>query len=109
MDCVGGKEIAVVMGTQRVAVGVAAVAMFVSATFAVRPHRPGGRPSSGRPPGQSARSVQVGQEAADFELPVLIERQDDKGQKVAVVTTDKVKLSGYRGERIVCVFMSSYT
>jgi Ca2+-binding EF-hand superfamily protein len=53
--------------------------------------------------------VKIGQAATDFELPVLIERTDAKGQKVAVVTTDKIKLSSYFGKKIVCVFMSSYT
>ena len=106
---VGGREIAVIMGMRRIAVGMAAGVLFASAAFAIPPRRSGGRPRAGRPPGQSAGRVQIGQEATDFELPVLIERQDDKGQKVAVVTTDKVKLSSYRGKRIVCVFMSSYT
>jgi len=53
--------------------------------------------------------VQIGQKAADFELPVLIERTDSKGKRVAVVTSDKIKLSSYRGKRVVCLFMSSYT
>jgi len=53
--------------------------------------------------------VQIGQQSTDFELPVLIERTDSKGEKVAVVTADKIKLSSYRGKKIVCVFMSSYT
>ena len=107
--CGGEREIAVIMGMRRIVVGMAAVALFASAAFAVPPRRPDGRQRSGRPSGQSASSVQIGQQATDFELPVLIERQDDKGQKVAVVTTDKVKLSSFRGKRIVCVFMSSYT
>ena len=105
----GGKEIAVIMGMRKIAVGMAAAALFTAAAFAIPPRRPGGRPRAGRPPGQSAGRVQIGRQATDFELPVLIERKDDKGQKVAVVTTDKVKLSSYRGKRIVCVFMSSYT
>ncbi len=97
------------MGKRRVAVGLAALMLLVSAAIAVDPGRPGGRPTRGRPPGQSARGVQIGQQSTDFELPVLIERTDDKGEKVAVVTTDKIKLSSYRGKKVVCVFMSSYT
>ena len=98
-----------VLGVREIGLGMVAVALFASATLAIPPRRPGGRPTAGRPPGQSAGSVEVGREATDFELPVLIERQDDKGQRVAVVTTDKVKLSSFCGKKIVCVFMSSYT
>ncbi|MDP6636591.1 MAG: hypothetical protein QGG42_16960 [Phycisphaerae bacterium] len=60
-------------------------------------------------PGSRKQQVKIGQTATDFELPVLIERTDAKGEKVAVVTTDKIKLSSFRGKKIVCVFMSSYT
>jgi hypothetical protein len=97
------------MGKRRIAVGAAVLALLASATFAIPPGRPAGRPRKGRPAGQSARNVQVGRQATDFELPVLIERTDAKGEKVAVVTTDKIKLSSYRGKKVVCVFMSSYT
>jgi len=103
------QEIALLMGARRIGIGMAVVAVFATAAFAISPRRPGGRPHKGRPPGQSAATTKIGQEATDFELPVLIERQDDKGETVAVVTTDKVKLSSYRGKSIVCVFMSSYT
>jgi hypothetical protein len=89
--------------------GLAVAALLASATLAISQRRPGGRPRRGRPPGQSASTTKIGQKATDFELPVLIERQDNKGEKVAVVTTEKIKLSSYRGKRIVCVFMSSYT
>ena len=109
MDCGWGEEIALVMGMRKIGVGMAVVALVASAAFASPPRRPGGRQRTGRPPGQSTGSIKVGQEATDFELPVLIERQDDKGRKVAVVTTEKVKLSSFRGKSIVCVFMSSYT
>jgi len=108
VDCSGGREIAVLMVARRIGM-VAVVVLFVSAAFAVSRGRPGGRPRKGRPSGQSASSTQVGRQAVDFELPVLIERQDDKGEKVAVVTTDKIRLSSYRGKSVVCVFMSSYT
>ena len=64
---------------------MAVVALFASAAFAIPPRRPGGRPHKGRPSGQSARGVQVGQEATDFELPVLIERQDDKRVQIILV------------------------
>ena len=98
-----------IMGRRRIATGAVALAMLASVTFSAPQDRPGGRPKKGRPSGQSARGVQIGQAATDFELPVLIERTDAKGKTVAVVTTDKIRLSSYRGKRIVCVFMSSYT
>jgi hypothetical protein len=88
---------------------VAVAALLASTTLAISQRRPGGRPRRGRPPGQSSATTRIGQQATDFELPVLIERNDAKGQKIAVVTTDKVKLSSYRDKKIVCVFMSSYT
>jgi len=97
------------MGNRRVATGVAALALFAAVAFSAPQGRSGGRPRSGRPSDQSTRGVQIGQQSTDFELPVLIERTDSKGEKVAVVTADKIKLSSYRGKKIVCVFMSSYT
>jgi len=103
------QEIVALTGAKRFGAGMAVVALLASAVFAISPRRPGGRHRKGRPPGQSAAATKIGQEATDFELPVLIERQDDQGQKVAIVTTDKVKLSNYRGKSVVCVFMSSYT
>jgi hypothetical protein len=97
------------MGKGRIVASVAVLTLLVSAAAAAGSGRPGGRPNKGRSPGQSTRRVQIGQQTTDFELPVLIERTDSKGEKVAVVTTDKIKLSSYRGKKVVCVFMSSYT
>ncbi|MDP6044161.1 MAG: hypothetical protein QGH94_04930 [Phycisphaerae bacterium] len=97
------------MGNRRFAAGAAALALLAVVAFSAPSGRPGGRPKKGRPPGQSARGVKIGQLSTDFELPVLIERTDAKGEKIAVVTSDKIKLSSYRGKKVVCVFMSSYT
>jgi hypothetical protein len=97
------------MGNRRVAAGVSALALIAAVAFSAPPGRPDGRPRRGRPSGQSTRGPQIGQQSTDFELPVLIERTDSKGEKVAVVTSDKIKLSSYRDKKVVCVFMSSYT
>jgi len=105
----GDREIVEMMGAVRIVSGMLLATMVASASFAVPPGRPGERPRRGRSPGQSTQHVKIGQPSTDFELPVLIERTDDKGEKVAVVTTEKVKLSDYRGKKVVCVFMSSYT
>lgn len=51
----------------------------------------------------------VGKAAPDFNLPVLKEVVDDKGGKVNRITDEKVRLSAFRGKKLVCVFFSSYT
>ena len=71
--------------------------------------RPAGRAGVRRPPRRFSGGLKVGQKAPDFELPILVEKKNDKGEKIAVITKDKVKLSSYRGKKIVCIFMSSYT
>ncbi len=58
---------------------------------------------------QRAAQLKVGQLAPDFELPVLKEEKNEKGEKVARITSKKVKLSSFRGKKLVCVFFSSYT
>lgn len=105
----GGREADVVMGNKGTAACAAALALIATVGFSAAPGRPDGRPKRGRPSGQSAHRVQVGQQSTDFELPVLVERTDNKGEKVAVVTTDKIRLSSFRQKKIVCAFMSSYT
>ena len=90
---------------------MAVLVLLASATMVVAADsgRPGERRKSRRSPGPSTHGVQIGQQSTDFELPVLVERTNDKGEKISVVTTDKIKLSSYLGKKIVCVFMSSYT
>jgi hypothetical protein len=61
-----------------------------------KPERPGAR-------------LEVGKPAPDFELPVLTQESDDKGEKVDRITDEKVKLSSFRGKKVVCLFMSSFT
>jgi len=98
------------MGKGRIAVGAAALMLLASVAFPASPGRPDGRPDrKGRPSGQSARRVQVGQQSTDFQLPVLIERTGADGEKVAVATSKQIRLSSYRGKKVVCLFMSSYT
>jgi hypothetical protein len=61
-----------------------------------KPDRPGAR-------------LEVGKPAPDFELPVLKQELNDKGENVDRITDEKVKLSSFRGNKVVCLFMSSYT
>ena len=51
----------------------------------------------------------VGQEAVDFELPLLAFEKDENGEEVAVISTNTVRLSSFRGKKVVCIFSSSYT
>ena len=53
--------------------------------------------------------LQTGQPAPDFELPLLQVETNKKGEKVYRITDEKVKLSSFRGKKVVCIFMSSYT
>ena len=67
------------------------------------------RRSPGRPGQGGRRTLQVGQPAPDFDLPLLVEGKDAEGNAVNRITGRKVKLSSFRHKRIVCVFFSSYT
>lgn len=67
--------------------------------------RPGGRGSRWGTP----EAMKTGAEAPDFELPQLVYETDDKGNEVARITDEKTRLSSYEGNKVVCVFMSSYT
>lgn len=58
---------------------------------------------------RTAVGLEVGQLAPDFELPLLKEETNAAGEKVARITDEKVRLSSFRGKKVVCVFMSSYT
>jgi hypothetical protein len=53
--------------------------------------------------------LELGKPAQDFELPLLKWAEDEKGEKVGRITDEKIKLSSYRGKKVVCLFMSSYT
>jgi len=53
--------------------------------------------------------VKVGAEAPDFELPWLKLEKDAKGQIAGKISKEKVKLSSFRGKKVVCIFSSSYT
>ena len=53
--------------------------------------------------------LKKGQDAPDFELPLLVEETDKAGNKANRITDKKVKLSSFRGKQLVCVFFSSYT
>ena len=66
--------------------------------------------ASGKSDRKKARPVlKVGEPAPDFELPLLTEEENEDGEKVFRISDEKVKLSSFRGEKVVCVFMSSYT
>lgn len=53
--------------------------------------------------------IVVGEEAPDFELPVLTLTTDADGKPIGKVSDEKIKLSSFRGKKPVCLIMSSYT
>jgi hypothetical protein len=54
--------------------------------------------------------VKVGEFPPDFELPRLTFKTDSEGKTVGVISDDEtVKLSSFRGQKPVCLIMSSYT
>jgi hypothetical protein len=72
--------------------------------------QPASRPTRRRALARPARmGGSVGKPAPDFELPVLVEERNARGEKVNRITDRKVRLSSFRGQQIVCVFFSSYT
>jgi len=91
------------MRIRNIGLSVLLLAVLASTAFAPPPKRRKRRPR------RQAGGLKIGQEAPDFELPVLVEKTGDDGKTVAVVTDRKIRLSSYRGEKIVCIFMSSYT
>lgn len=88
------------------AAGFVAMAIFVLVDSAMGQRRQQPRDSGRR---FSRPTLKVGQAAPDFELPILKEGQDAEGNKVNRITDEKIKLSSFRGKKIVCVFFSSYT
>ena len=53
--------------------------------------------------------IVVGQDAPDFELPVLTLSTDADGSPIGKISDEKIKLSSFRGKKPVCIIMSSYT
>ena len=54
--------------------------------------------------------MKVGEFAPDFELPRLTFKTDAAGKTVGVISdNDTVRLSAFRGNKPVCMIMSSYT
>jgi hypothetical protein len=62
-----------------------------------------------KPAGRWVSKLEIGKPAPDFELPMLKSELNEKGEKVDRITDEKVKLSSFRGKKVVCLFMSSYT
>ncbi len=87
-----------------VATAMGALAATVEKTAPVKKKAPARRVSP-----WSRGLLPVGQEAPDFELAVLTAGEDEKGNKVNRITDEKIKLSSFRGKKLVCVFLSSYT
>jgi hypothetical protein len=56
-----------------------------------------------------ASGLQLGSQATDFELPLLKDESNAEGEKGYRVTDEKIKLSSFRGKKVVCLFLSSYT
>ena len=54
-------------------------------------------------------AVIVGQVAPDFELPRLSLVKGKKGKRIGKISSEKVKLSSFRGKKPVCLIFSSYT
>jgi len=97
-------------GTILRAVLLAAVAAGAAPAVAAEKTAPAKRAARPRRPSPWSRGlIPVGQTAPDFELAVLTEGKDAKGNKVNRITDKKVKLSSFRGKKLVCVFISSYT
>jgi hypothetical protein len=61
------------------------------------------------PKRDTARRLEIGKPAPDLELPLLKEEVGADGEKVGRITDEKVKLSSFRGRKVVCLFLSSYT
>lgn len=89
------------------AVGTVALAFFCillagAEAIAAEPERSAG-------PQRWMKGMEVGKPAPDFTLPLLKSETSAKGVKVDRITDQQVKLSSFRGKKVVCLFMSSYT
>ena len=80
-----------------------AVPVLVAAPAVAQPR---GR-STARP--RSGAQLQVGQPAPDMTLSPLTFAENDKGEMVGKIGTEKVKLSDFKGKAPICIFSSSYT
>ena len=89
------------MRRQSPSLPVLLVTALVTAGLAAAQQHPSGR---ARPGG-----LRQGQVAPDFVLPLLKEATDAEGNKVNVISDEKVRLSSFRGQKAVCLFFSSYT
>ncbi len=83
---------------------MAATILFVEAYAAAQARKPTSRRRR-----QPRVELKVGQDAPNFELVPLVFKTNDRGVKVGVIGTKKIKLSDYKGKAPVCVFSSSYT
>ena len=52
------------------------------------------------------QGLEIGKPAPDFELPLLKEETDANGKKINRITDEKVRLSTFRGKKVVCLFMN---
>ena len=59
--------------------------------------------------GETGAVLEIGTPAPDFELPVLQQGANAKGEDIARITNETIRLSAFRGKKVVCIFMSSYT
>ena len=59
--------------------------------------------------GRGGSDAMIGKPAPDFELPLLKEETNARGEKLNRITDEKVKLSSLFGKQTIVLFMSSYT
>ena len=81
----------------------AMMTLALSSAGAQPARRTGGRRRMMRP------TIRPGTEAPDFELPRLTLEKGANGKVVGKISKEKVKLSSFRGKKVVCIFSSSYT
>ena len=53
--------------------------------------------------------LEPGVEAPDFDLPVLVIKENDKGEKTGAIGNDTVRLSAFRGKKPVALTLSGST
>ncbi len=53
--------------------------------------------------------LELGTEAPDFELPVLVVRENERNEKVGAIGNDTVRLSAFRGKKPVALTLSGST
>ena len=78
--------------------------IFAATTASGQRGRNGGGRRSQRPP-----ALKEGDLAPDFELPILKASTNAEGKEINIITDEKIKLSSFRGKKLVCLFFSSYT